>query len=286
MYGIHKPVLVKEAMEYLQVKKGGVYLDATLDGGGHARAILAHGAGRVLGIERDPEIVRMVKKEHIPHLEVEESSYVNMEALATRRHIKNIDGILFDFGLSSWHLESSRRGFSFLRDEALDMRFSNKEKVTAAEIINTRSVAELTEIFREYGEERLASRVAHAIVKARKQGRIMTTSHLYKIISGVLPRYSAKNPAAKIFQALRIAVNRELENIEMGIKAALRLVRPGGRVAAISFHSLEDRIVKNAFRNDTGGFAVTKKPVTPSQRELRENPRARSARLRAWEKKV
>ena len=286
MYEIHKPVLVKETMEYLRIKQGGTYIDATLDGGGHARAILAYGAKRVIGIERDPEIVGMTKKEHIPNLLVEEGNYTAMEEFVKKSHIQNIDGVLFDFGLSSWHLENSQRGFSFLRDEVLDMRFSKKEKVTAAEIINTSSVEELIKIFHEYGEEKFASRAARAVVVARKQGRILTTARLSQILEDVLPKRNAKNPVTKIFQALRIAVNHELENIQLGLEVAMRLVVPGGRVVAISFHSLEDRIVKNAFRGDERGFAITKKPVTPPLEEIKENPRARSACLRAWERRV
>lgn len=276
---IHEPVLVREVMQYLQVKKGGWYIDATMNGGGHTNEILkqAGRGGGVLGIERDPELIKKAKQKNGINLIVEESNYTNMEQLAKKHNLTTIDGILFDFGLSSWHLDASGRGFSFRRDEVLDMRFSQKDAETAAEIVNTYSESNLADIFMSYGEVRQARRVAHAITEARKKARILTTSDLVKICKRITPKGTAM-----VFQALRIAVNKELEAVQLGIAAAMRLVAPGGRIVAISFHSLEDRIVKNAFR--TSGIVLTKKPVCASRDEMVKNPRAGSAKLRAWER--
>ena len=271
---IHTPVLTEAAVKYLNPKRGGTYIDATLDGGGHSRAILKHVGpkGKVLGIEWDGEIAGIIKKEKIPNLIVVEGSYTNMMQIAKQYKIKKPDGILFDFGLSSWHFDASLRGFSFGRDEVLDMRYSKNTRVTAAEIINTYSEQKLADLFWRFGEERGARRIAKAIVSARKISRIITTGDLMRVMS-VKP--------IKVFQALRIAVNDELNNVTEGIRAAMGLVALRGRVVAISFHSLEDRIVKNMFNER--GHVLTKKPVVAAQQEISLNSRAHSARLRAWE---
>ncbi len=271
---IHIPVLTKEVLTYLSPRKGGTYIDATLDGGGHTRAILKQigPQGKVLGIEWDGEIAHIIKKEKIPNLIVVEDSYTNMSQIAVQHKIRKVDGVLFDFGMSSWHVEASGKGFSFMRDEVLDMRYSPRTKITAAEIINTYSEQKLADLFWRFGEERGARRIAKAIVNARKVSRIITTSDLVRVIS-VRP--------TKVFQALRIAVNDELNNVTEGLRVAMGLVREEGRVVAISFHSLEDRIVKQLFA--VSGRVLTKKVVTSSRSEILDNPRARSARLRAWE---
>jgi len=283
---IHKPVLTAEVMEYLQPKKGGTYIDATLGAGGHTRAILNEiGEGMVFGIEQDPELAEKIKKENIKHLIVENASYTNMEKLAQSHSLSHVDGVLFDFGMNSWHIDSSGRGFSFQKDEVLDMRFDPSSGISAAHIINQSTAAELTDIFRAYGEERRARQIAEAIVDERKNGRILTTERLVAIISRIVPK-SAKHPATRVFQALRIAVNRELDNVAEGLAAAFRLVSPGGRVVAIAFHSLEDRAVKQAMRGAAGGVMITKKAVHATRAEYLANPRSRSAVLRAWEKSV
>ena len=279
---IHEPVLVEKVMEFLNIQEGGTYIDATLNGGGHAREILKRvgPTGRVLGIERDGAIADLIKQKKIHNLIVEENNYIEMKNSAVKHGIKKIDGILFDFGLSSWHFESSGRGFSFSRDEVLDMRFSQKEPVTAAEIINSAPERTLAEIFSSFWEIRSARSLAHAIVIARKQKRIVTTGELSALAAKFI-RGGKTNPATKVFQALRIAVNQELDAMRLGLEAAMALVAPGGRVVAISFHSLEDRIVKNMFR--TRGHILTKRPLVVSHEEMQKNPRSRSAKLRAWE---
>lgn len=280
---VHRPVLTEEVLKYLNVRPRRFYVDATLNGGGHTRRILKSG-GRVLGIERDTALVRELKNENLPHLIVEEGNYQSMNRFLKKHKVKQVDGILFDFGMSSWHLDKSGRGFAILKDEPLDMRYSPKEKIpTAAHIINSSTTKELESIFSSYGEVRNARKVAEVIVKERKTGRIVTTKRLREIIERISPWREKIHPATKIFQALRIAVNRELEAVSRGIKTACSLIRPGGRVVAISYHSLEDRIVKRGFK-DAGGRVLTKKPVRSSITEIRINPRSRSARLRAWER--
>ena len=279
----HIPVMTKEVMTYLQIKKGGRYVDSTLDGGGHAREILKIAGSRaiVLGIEQDHEIVKSIRQKNIERLIVEEGNYIHMKDYVQKHKISDIDGILFDFGVSSWHLDESGRGFSFKNNEPLDMRFSQKEGTkSAAELINSLTKTQLANIFKNYGQESRANLVAEAIVSARRKRRIMTSGQLIKIIEKVIPR-GKKHPATKIFQALRIAVNRELDMIRKGLEAAMQMVTPGGRVVAISFHSLEDKIVKEMFRSR--GAVITKKPIIPCLEEIFSNPRSRSAKLRAWE---
>lgn len=274
-------------MEYLQPKRGGTYIDATLGAGGHTRAILEKIGyeGTVLGIEQDPELAEKIKEEHIKHLIIENASYITMEQLATSHTLDRVDGVLFDFGMNSWHIDASGRGFSFQKDEVLDMRFDPLNATSAAHIINQSTAHELEDIFRTYGEERRARKIAEAIVDERKNGRILTTERLVSVIGRIVPK-SAKHPATRVFQALRIAVNRELDNVAEGLAAALRLVSPGGRVVAIAFHSLEDRIVKQAMRNTEGGVMLTKKAIRATRAEYLENTRSRSAVLRAWEKSL
>ncbi|MBI4121656.1 MAG: 16S rRNA (cytosine(1402)-N(4))-methyltransferase RsmH [Candidatus Ryanbacteria bacterium] len=279
---MHIPVLTKEIIEYLNPRRGKNYIDATLDGGGHSREILKRTVptGKVIGIEWDEAIVREIKKEKIPRLIIINDSYVNMARITQKINIKNIHGVLFDFGLSSWHFERSGRGFSFQKDEVLDMRYSHTAGDTAAEIVNMYSGDRLARIFKDFGEEPRARQFAERIVNARKRARILTTFDLLRAL-GLVKNHAKIHPATKIFQALRIAANNELENVERGLRAAMGIVMPGGRVAATSFHSLEDRIVKNMFR--AHGKVVTKKPVVASHAEIVANPRARSARLRIWE---
>ncbi len=282
---IHNPVLVDKVIEYLQPRSGGIYIDATLGAGGHARMILEKigSEGTVLGIEQDLELAKKIEEEHIKNLIIENASYITMEQLVKLHKLDRIDGVLFDFGMNSWHVDASGRGFSFSKDEVLDMRFDTLNDISAAHIINQSTSSELEDIFRTYGEERRARRIAEAIVEERKNGRILTTGRLTSIISRIVPK-SARHPATRVFQALRIAVNRELDNVAEGLAAAFRLVSPGGRVVAIAFHSLEDRIVKQAMRDIGGGHVLTKKAVRATRVEYLANPRSRSAVLRAWEK--
>jgi len=272
-------------MEYLNIKKGGTYIDSTLNGGGHAMAILkrAGGMAHVIGIERDHAIASRIRAENVHGLVVEEGNYTDMERIVQKHGIHEVDGVLFDFGMSSWHVDSSGRGFSFAADEPLDMRYEpSEEGESAAAVVNSYTAADLAKIFKEYGEERYANRIAQKIVTERREKRITTSYRLSAIVASAVPRRGKINPATRVFQALRIYVNQELDNMRAGIQAACALVVPKGRVVAISFHSLEDRIVKNLFRS-TPGKVLTKKPVTPQQSEIAKNPRSRSALLRAWE---
>lgn len=281
---IHVPVLPEEVLEYLNVKEGGIYIDATLNGGGHSRLILnAKPHVQVIGIERDPEIALRIQEEHIDGLTVINENYIHMRQALAQLNKEKVDGVLFDFGFSSWHVDSSGKGFSFLKDEPLDMRYSDRDPLTASDIVNTMHEKGLADIFEAYGEEKRAKAIASAIVEHRKKKKIETTGDLVGIIEKIKFKGSRKiHPATQVFQALRIAVNRELECVRDGLEAAMEVIKDGGRVVAISFHSLEDRIVKDMFKQKGG--VLTKKPVTATREEAKNNPRSRSAKLRAWEK--
>lgn len=310
---MHIPVLLREVIEYLNPQPGQKFIDATIGDGGHALAILEHiiPGGKLLGIEWDGELLKRLEAQ-IQRSQFKDStflingSYANLERIAEDNNFNNVQGVIFDLGMSSWHLEESGGGFSFAKDEPLDMRFSRQAdddgKSTAAEIVNKYREEELAEILKENGDERFAKRIAGAIVKARKDKPITTTFQLVEIIKnstpfwyrrGRIPRRSASGTlrgrhfATKTFQALRIAVNNELENIKSGIGQAENVLAAGGRLALISFHSLEDRIVKNFFREESkkGKFKIlTKKPIRAKLAEITANPRARSAKLRVAEK--
>lgn len=303
----HIPVLIKEVIEYLDPKPGQKFIDATIDGGGHALAILEKISpdGKLLGIEWDSELLNSLKLK-IENLKLSQDvvlvndSYVNLKKIAEEKDFVNIDGILFDLGMSSWHIDAAGRGFSFQKDEPLDMRFSaqsganNTEPqftiITAEEIINRWPLDDLVGILKEYGEERFAKLIAVGIIRARKEKPVRTTFELVEIIKKSVPfwyRNGRIHFATRTFQALRIAVNRELENLESGISQAIEALRTGGSLGVISFHSLEDRIVKNFFRlKAKEGILkiITKKPVIAGLVEVTENPRARSAKLRVAEK--
>lgn len=290
---MHIPVLLKEVIEYLDPKPGQRFIDATLGGGGHAVVILQKimQDGKLLGMEWDGRLLEQTRFV-IYNAGFKDSailvneSYINLKRIAEGQNFMGADGILFDLGLSSWHLEASGRGFSFQKDEPLDMRFAGKDGQTAREIVNRFSYDELVEILKEYGEERFAKSIAAKIVNTRKEKAIETTYELVEIIKNSTPfwyRRSRLHFATRTFQAIRIATNNELENVKDGLAGALETVRVGGRLAVISFHSLEDRIVKNFFREKAGEGAleiVTKKPVISGLEEITANPRARSAKLR------
>ncbi len=298
---MHIPVLLREVIEYLNPQPGQKFIDATVGGGGHAFAILEHivPGGKLLGIEWDGELLKRLEAQ-IQHSQfrgnaiLTNDNYSNLGKIAADNGFKNIQGVIFDLGMSSWHLEESGGGFSFARDELLDMRFSRRagdnEQPTAAEIINKYSGEELARILKENGDERFAGRIAEAIVRARREKPVMTTFQLVEIIKNSTPFWYRRRRihfATRTFQALRIAVNNELENIKSGIGQAENVLAAGGRLAVISFHSLEDRIVKNFFREKSkeGKLKIlTKKPVRAGLTEITVNPRARSARLRAAEK--
>jgi 16S rRNA (cytosine1402-N4)-methyltransferase len=284
----HEPVLLKEALEYLNIKPGERYIDATVGGGGHSAAIIRR-SGVVLGIDADQEAVKFAKKRLAAEFSsskfqfsIIRGNFKNIGKIARDQNFYPVSGILYDFGLSSHQLEHSGRGFSFLKDEPLDMRFDPNLKVAAADIVNELSKDELTELFRKYGEEPESQKIALEIVKRRKTTPIETSKQLADLVSGVKGRRELIHPATRVFQALRIAVNDELSSLQSSLPQALELLERGGRLVVISFHSLEDRIVKQFFAGS--GRLLTKKPVVPSAEEVRENPRARGAKLRALEK--
>jgi 16S rRNA (cytosine1402-N4)-methyltransferase len=292
---IHVPVLLKEVIDYLNPQVNENFIDATIGQGGHTTAILEKNKpkGKVLGIEMDTDIYKELKEKMTKmsdRLILINDSYINLKKIVKKNDFKPVHGILFDLGMCSWHLEASKRGFSYLKDEPLDMRFNPKNDLTAAEIINFWGIEEIEKILRELGEEKYAHRISLAIKEVRKKERIVGTQQLVNILKKVLPKnYDKKRIhfATRTFQALRIAVNDELQVIEDGIKQAIKILEPGGKIAVISFHSLEDRIVKNLFREKTktGELNIlTKKPIGPGLEEIRNNSRSRSAKLRVAEK--
>lgn len=280
----HVPVLMREVLEVFADKKLSVFFDGTLGAGGHAKAILeAHPEiERYIACDRDPRAHELAEKNLAPWREKVEFVRGNY-ADEVGRVEGCIDGFLIDIGVSSMQLDERERGFSFMGDAPLDMRMDPEGKLTAEMIVNRYSEKELARIFHEYGEERRSRPVAKAIVEARKKRRIRTTSELVEIIRPVATK-GKLHFATLVFQALRIVVNDELGQLERGIGAAIKKLCPGGRIAVISFHSLEDRIVKNQLRDAKGILKVlTKKPIGPSDEEMRANPRSRSSKLRAGE---
>jgi 16S rRNA (cytosine1402-N4)-methyltransferase len=302
-YG-HLPVLYDEVLALLQPQRGGRYIDGTVGAGGHAAGILAASApdGRLLGFDRDPQAIAVARERLSPfgdRAELVNASYATMGEEAPAMGFGAVNGILLDLGLSSRQLADAERGFSFLVEGPLDMRFDSREGESAADLINNLSAEELADIFWRYGEERRSRRIARLIVTHRP---LTTTTELAELIASDIKRPSGpagrRHPATQVFQALRIAVNDELATVERGLTAALGLLKPGGRLAVISFHSLEDRLVKNRFREQSrtcvcppqqpvctcGGRAelelLTRKAVKASEQETKLNPRSRSARLR------
>ncbi len=283
----HKPVLMREVLDVFEGKEIRYFFDGTLGAGGHARAILeAHPEiERYYGCDRDPKALSIAAK----NLESwrEKVELIRGPYGDADKYLKKagcIDGFLIDIGVSSMQLDERERGFSFQGDAPLDMRMDPDGDLTAAEIVNRYPEAELARIFFEYGEERRSRQVAKAIAAARKKKKIRTTAELVEVVKPVATR-GRLHPATLVFQALRIVVNDELGELDRGLNAGIAALCPGGRIAAISFHSLEDRIVKNRFRDDKERLKIlTKKPIGPSAEEMRANPRSRSAKLRAAEK--
>lgn len=291
---IHTPVLVKEVLQYLNPAPGKNFIDGTVGEGGHAIEILQRNgpSGRLLGIDADP--VQISHSEaHLAEFKervvLVNDSYVKIDAIAQSAGFGPVHGILVDLGYSSRQMEKSGKGFSFMQDEPLDMRYSGRGR-TAAEIVNEYHEKELARIIKAYGEERFAARIAKHIVEQRQAGRIERTLRLAEIITHAIParfRQGRIHCATRTFQALRIAVNQELENVSAFLSRAMALLAKDGRLVVISFHSLEDRIVKYFFKTQAQqGIAeiLTKKPVTAGDEETSENPRSRSAKLRAIKK--
>ncbi|MEX0616524.1 MAG: 16S rRNA (cytosine(1402)-N(4))-methyltransferase RsmH [Candidatus Woykebacteria bacterium] len=284
MSTFHKSVLYQEVLEGLNVRPGEAYIDATLGGGGHSQGILERG-GRVLGIDQDPQALEFVKK-HIKSedLILEEGNFADIDKIAADRGLLEISGIVFDLGVSSYQLNQVSRGFSFRNSAALDMRMSPKLAVTAADLVNGLTDKELYELFYRFGEERNARRIARAIVRSRSKDPIKKTDQLAALIEATVGRGQKIHPATRVFLALRAAVNSELRNLREALPKSENLLKTNGRLIVISFHSLEDRLVKNFIKESKNLVEVNKKPVVPSEEEIMENPRARSAKMRVAEK--
>ena len=303
----HNPVLREKVIEYLITNRSGTYIDATLGTGGHAEAILEELSerGKLLGIDRDSDSLK-ISKERLRRfgkkVDFFNQSYSHLPEILKSQNLEKISGVLFDLGLSSYQLENPERGFSYSIYGPLDMRFDQSEGTKALDVVNEYTAEELTRIFKEYGEERFSKKIAQAIVQNRRIKKIETTKELKDIVKSILKTKGDIKTLSRIFQALRIEVNDELSELKNGLDAGIEALAPGGRVCVISYHSVEDRIVKNRFFELAKGCTcppdfpvcicggkkvlkiLTRKPVIPDEKEIEENPRARSAKLRVAEK--
>ncbi|HET6274793.1 MAG TPA: 16S rRNA (cytosine(1402)-N(4))-methyltransferase RsmH [Candidatus Cybelea sp.] len=287
----HQPVLLETAVEYLALRPGGTYVDATFGGGGHTRSILERlEGGRLVAIDADPQAVLRAASIVDLRFTFVRANFREITRVLDRCAIASVDGILFDLGVSSMQLDDAERGFSLGKPAALDMRMDPGAGRSAYDILATASEGELADIFFYYGEERAARRIARAIVARRSSGDLPnTTSEFARLVSGIVRRRGHRerlHPATKVFQALRIAVNDELDALREGLHGAVGRLRGAGRIVAISFHSLEDRIVKQSFRDDERLEVLTKRPVSPQGEEIAGNRRARSGKLRAAQRKA
>ena len=280
--------MLDETLEWLAVRPDGTYLDATFGAGGHARAIAARlgTGGRLIALDRDPSVASLASG--IAPLDFASANFADLESVLDERGIAGVDGVLFDFGVSSMQFDRPERGFSLQADGPLDMRMDPARGESAYELLARADEAELADIIFSYGEDRAARRIARALIRAREAGRLpQTTLALAGLVAGVVHvrgRRERLHPATRTFQALRIAVNGELTAIERGLAAAAGRLNPGGRIVAISFHSLEDRVVKNTFRSNAALHALVKRPLAAGEAEVAQNPRARSAKLRVAER--
>ncbi len=292
---MHISVLRKEVIQYLDPKPNENFIDCTIGNGGHTLAIMEKTAprGKVLGIDRDSEVIENLKlkiKNWGKRITLFCGNFADLEQIVREQKFGKVNMILFDLGMSSWHLEESGRGFSFQKREPLDMRYDKRNQLTAEKIVNYWSRLELVRILKDYGEERFAENIAREIVQTRQVKPIKNTLQLVEAVKRAVPGFYKRQRAhfaTKTFQALRIAVNDELNNLQKGLCRALEVSEEGGRIAVISFHSLEDRLVKNFFRDkakEEKAEIITKKPITASLAEIKNNPRARSAKLRAAKK--
>lgn len=306
----HTSVLLEETVEQLQVKENGIYVDGTLGGGGHAWHIAEKLSkqGRVVGIDQDDAAIAAAGerlKEFADRVTIVRSNYSGMKEVLEELSITKVDGILLDLGVSSYQLDNLERGFSYKYDVDLDMRMDRRAAVSAKEIVNEYGEMELFRIIRDYGEDQFAKNIAKHIVRARQERPIQTTGELNDIIKAAIPakmRASGGHPSKKTFQAIRIECNHELDVLRDSLDRMIGLLNPGGRICIITFHSLEDRIVKSAFRKNENpctcpsnfpicmcgkksqGKVITRKPILPSQMELEQNKRSKSAKLRVFEK--
>lgn len=290
MNDLHLPVLLNEVIEFMDVRQNGIYVDATVGLGGHSENLLRcmGPGGKIIGIDRDDGALGIAEKRlSDKRVILRRGSFADMEGLLQAEGISSVDGVLLDLGVSMLQLKTPSRGFSFLSDERLDMRMDSRQKKSARDVVNSYSEKELARILKEYGEERLSRKIAAAILRRRNKDTIDTCSELADIVETVYGGRGRIHPATRTFQALRIEVNGELQQLTSGLEAAQRLLKHGGRLCVIAYHSLEDRIVKRflAERSKEGAWKIlTKKPVTASAEEQRTNPSSRSAKLRAAEK--
>lgn len=306
----HKSVLLEETIDSLCVKPDGIYVDGTLGGGGHAyevcRRLGEH--GRFVGIDQDEDAIRAASerlKGYKDNVTIVRSNYENIRTVLQDLGIEKVDGICLDLGVSSYQLDTAERGFTYREDAPLDMRMDQRNQETAADIVNHYSEFDLYRIIRDYGEDKFAKNIAKHIVRARKEEPIETTGQLIEVIKAAIPmkvRATGGHPAKKTFQAIRIELNKELEVLNHSIDTMIELLNPGGRLCIITFHSLEDRIVKTRFRNNENpcqcppdfpvcmcgkvskGTVVTRKPIIPTEDEIEENKRAKSSKLRVFER--
>lgn len=308
----HTSVLLEETIENLNIRPEGIYLDGTLGGGGHASAVAARltGKGRLIGVDQDEDAIAAAKERLKPYEErvtLIRDNYANAAEALVKIGIHGVDGIVLDLGVSSYQLDNEERGFSYRYDAALDMRMDRRQSLSAKEIVNEYPEAELARILRDYGEEKFARNIAKHIVAARRDKPLETTGELNEIIKAAIPakmRAVGGHPSKRTFQAIRIECNRELEVLKTSLDGLIDFLNPGGRLCVITFHSLEDRIVKSAFRKnenpctcppdfpvcvcgqESKGTVITKKPILPTARETEENSRAKSAKLRAFMKRA
>jgi 16S rRNA (cytosine1402-N4)-methyltransferase len=289
---MHQPVLLKEIIEILEPKENENFVDATFGEGGVSFEILKYNEpnGKVLAFEWDPELYKL-GVEKIKNLKMEKrikivnQNFKNIKRVVRQEGFTKIKGVVFDLGISRWHYEKSGRGFSFKYDEPLDMRINPKIKVTAFEIVNYYSYKDLVEIFKNYGEERNAGKIARTIIERRKKKKIETSKELAEIVAEVAPSRKI-HPATKIFMALRTFINEELENLQEGLKDSYDILDKGGKIVVLSFQGLEDRIIKQVFKllKNQGAEIITKNVIRPKKEEILKNPQARSAKLRAIKK--
>ena len=308
----HTSVLLKETIENLNIRSEGIYVDGTLGGGGHACEVLKRlsGNGRLIGIDQDADAIAAAGerlKEFGDRLTIIRSNYADMKEELARIGITGVDGIVLDLGVSSFQLDTPERGFTYrVEDAPLDMRMDQRARITARDIVNDYSEGELYRIIRDYGEDRFAKNIAKHIVAAREIAPIETTGQLNEIIAAAIPKKVAKtggHPAKRTYQAIRIACNHELDVLENSLDTMISWLNPGGRLSVITFHSLEDRIVKTIFKRnmnpctcppefpvcvcgkESKGKVITRKPILPGEEELRENSRSKSAKLRVFERR-
>lgn len=308
----HTSVLLEETIDNLKIRPEGIYVDGTLGGGGHSERIVSNlkGSGRLIGIDQDGDAIEAAKlrlKPYEDRVKLVRDNYRSTRQALERLGINRVDGIVLDLGVSSFQLDNTERGFSYKYDTTLDMRMDSRQSMTAADIVNSYSETELYHIIKDYGEEQFAKNIAKHIVNARKDKPIGTTGELNEIIKAAIPakmRAVGGHPSKRTFQAIRIECNRELEVLKDSMDELIELLAPGGRICIITFHSLEDRIVKTAFRRNENpctcppdfpvcvcgqvsrGRVITRKPILPSKEELEINRRAKSAKLRVFEKGI